>query len=115
MSNATDITANRIGAKTVVLGLQHTFVMFGATVLVPIITGLDIGVTLICSRNWHPDFPSLYQGQDAGIPGKLVRLYPADTGGHGRLRRQYCVRDRRHHGCWTCVPGDWVHFSLCVV
>ncbi len=31
---------------TVVLGLQHTFVMFGATVLVPILTGLDIGVTL---------------------------------------------------------------------
>ena len=35
--------------KTVVLGLQHTFVMFGATVLVPILTGLDIGVTLFAA------------------------------------------------------------------
>jgi len=35
--------------KTVILGLQHTFVMFGATVLVPIITGLDIGVTLFAA------------------------------------------------------------------
>ncbi|MGD9559409.1 MAG: uracil-xanthine permease family protein [Oscillospiraceae bacterium] len=32
--------------KTVALGLQHTFTMFGATVLVPILTGLDISVAL---------------------------------------------------------------------
>ena len=35
--------------KNVVLGIQHTFVMFGATVLVPIITGLDVGVTLFAA------------------------------------------------------------------
>ena len=33
-------------AKKVVLGLQHMFTMFGATVLVPIITGLNISVAL---------------------------------------------------------------------
>lgn len=38
-----------LNARNVVLGLQHTFVMFGATVLVPIITGLDIGVTLFAA------------------------------------------------------------------
>lgn len=32
--------------KTVVLGLQHTFTMFGATVLVPILTGMSISVAL---------------------------------------------------------------------
>lgn len=32
--------------KNVVLGLQHLFTMFGATVLVPIITGLNISVAL---------------------------------------------------------------------
>ncbi len=37
----------KINGKLVVLGLQHTFVMFGATVLVPLITGLDVGVTLL--------------------------------------------------------------------
>jgi uracil permease len=31
------------------MGLQHTFVMFGATVLVPIITGLDVGIALLAS------------------------------------------------------------------
>ena len=35
--------------KTVVLGVQHMFVMFGATVLVPIITGLDVGVALFAA------------------------------------------------------------------
>lgn len=32
--------------KKIVLGVQHTFTMFGATVLVPILTGLDISVAL---------------------------------------------------------------------
>ena len=32
--------------KKVILGMQHTFTMFGATVLVPIITGFDISVAL---------------------------------------------------------------------
>lgn len=33
--------------KTLLLGLQHTFAMFGATVLVPILTGLSISTTLL--------------------------------------------------------------------
>lgn len=33
--------------KTLVLGLQHMFAMFGATVLVPIITGLSVSATLL--------------------------------------------------------------------
>ncbi|NBK23920.1 MAG: uracil permease, partial [Spirochaetia bacterium] len=35
--------------KNIVFGLQHTFVMFGATVLVPMLTGLDVGVTLFAA------------------------------------------------------------------
>jgi uracil permease len=38
-----------VSGQTVILGLQHTFVMFGATVLVPIITGLDAGVALFAA------------------------------------------------------------------
>lgn len=33
--------------KKLLLGLQHTFAMFGATVLVPLITGLDVSTTLL--------------------------------------------------------------------
>ncbi len=35
--------------KMMVLGFQHVFAMFGATVLVPILTGLSISVTLLCA------------------------------------------------------------------
>ena len=35
--------------KMLLLGLQHTFAMFGATVLVPIITGLDVSTTLLAA------------------------------------------------------------------
>ena len=33
--------------KMLVLGVQHTFAMFGATVLVPLLTGLDVATTLL--------------------------------------------------------------------
>jgi len=38
-----------LSSKNIIMGLQHTFVMFGATVLVPLITGLDVGVTLFAA------------------------------------------------------------------
>ena len=40
--------AKKLGIpKMVILGLQHTFAMFGATVLVPLITGLDVSTALL--------------------------------------------------------------------
>lgn len=40
--------ARKLGAgKMIVLGFQHMFAMFGATVLVPLITGLDMSTTLL--------------------------------------------------------------------
>ncbi len=40
---------DNLNGKNLIMGIQHTFVMFGATVLVPIITGLDVGVTLFAA------------------------------------------------------------------
>lgn len=40
--------ASKLGIpKMLILGLQHTFAMFGATVLVPILTGLSVATTLL--------------------------------------------------------------------
>lgn len=40
--------AKQLGVpKLGILGLQHVFAMFGATVLVPVITGLDVATTLL--------------------------------------------------------------------
>lgn len=35
--------------RWIILSLQHVFAMFGATVLVPMLTGLDVGVALVAS------------------------------------------------------------------
>ncbi len=51
MSNKTQdavYNAKELGAgKVMVLGLQHMFAMFGSTVLVPILTGLNVSTTLL--------------------------------------------------------------------
>ncbi len=40
--------ARKLGVpKMLLLGLQHMFAMFGATILVPLITGLDVSTTLL--------------------------------------------------------------------
>lgn len=40
--------AKSLGApKVAILGLQHMFAMFGSTILVPILTGLDVSTTLL--------------------------------------------------------------------
>ncbi|MGN1143784.1 MAG: uracil-xanthine permease family protein [Anaerovoracaceae bacterium] len=49
--------------KTVILGLQHTFAMFGATVLVPILTGLPISTTLLFAGLGTLLFHLLTKGQ----------------------------------------------------
>ena len=50
MNNNTEAIydAKKLGAgKVFVLGLQHMFAMFGATVLVPLLTGLSVSTTLL--------------------------------------------------------------------
>ena len=40
--------ARKLGApKYIILGVQHLFAMFGATVLVPVLTGLSVSSTLL--------------------------------------------------------------------
>ena len=42
--------ARQLGVpKMIILGVQHTFAMFGATVLVPLTTGLNVSTTLLCA------------------------------------------------------------------
>lgn len=42
--------ARQLGVpRMLILGFQHMFAMFGATVLVPLLTGLDVATTLLCA------------------------------------------------------------------
>lgn len=38
-------------SRTMILGVQHLFAMFGATVLVPALTGLSVSATLLLERH----------------------------------------------------------------
>ena len=54
--------------RAILLGLQHVFTLFASTVLVPILTGLDVGVALIMSGIGTLLFHFITKGK---IPGYL--------------------------------------------
>ena len=51
--------AKQLGTpKLLILGAQHMFAMFGATVLVPLLTGLSVSTTLLCAPAWRCGIPT---------------------------------------------------------
>ena len=67
--------------KTIVLGLQHMFAMFGATVLVPLLTGLDVSTTLLFAGLGTLLFHLLTKGK---VPAFLGSSF-AFLGGYGAI------------------------------
>ncbi len=57
-----------------ILGVQHMFAMFGATVLVPLLTGLSVCTTLLCAGLGTLLFHSVSPGQGPGVPWLRVCL-----------------------------------------
>ena len=43
------MSEQRTKKQMLILGIQHTLAMFGATVLVPALTGLSTSITLFCA------------------------------------------------------------------
>ena len=80
--NATIKDARTLGIpRMLLLGLQHMFAMFGATILVPILVntyfngeGLSIQVTLICAGLGTLFFPCLLQTEGTCFPGFILRF-----------------------------------------
>ena len=58
--------------RMLVLGVQHMFAMFGATVLVPALTGLSVSATLLFAGlgTLSPD----HQEKGSRLPGLLLCL-----------------------------------------
>ena len=65
--------------KMLILGVQHTFAMFGATVLVPLLTGLSVSTTLLCAGLGTLRFHFLCKGK---VPAFLGSSF-AFLGGFG--------------------------------
>ena len=85
MSNKTQdaiYDARKLGkTKMFVLGFQHMFAMFGATVLVPLLTGLDIATTLLMAGLGTLLFHFLTKGK---VPAFLGSSF-AFLGGYGAV------------------------------
>ncbi len=74
--------AKKLGVpKMLILGLQHTFAMFGATVIVPIITGLDVSTTLLMAGLGTLLFHLITKGK---VPAFLGSSF-AFLGGYGAV------------------------------
>ncbi len=67
--------------KTFVLGFQHLFAMFGATVLVPLLTGLDVATTLLMAGLGTLFFHLVTKGE---VPAFLGSSF-AFLGGYGAI------------------------------
>ena len=65
--------ARQLGTgRMLLLGFQHMFAMFGATILVPILTGLDVSNTLLFAGLGTLLFHLRRQGP--GLPRLVLRL-----------------------------------------
>lgn len=67
--------------KMIVLGFQHMFAMFGATVLVPLLTGLDVATTLLMAGLGTLFFHLVTKGK---VPAFLGSSF-AFLGGYGAI------------------------------
>ena len=67
--------------KVIMLGLQHMFAMFGATVLVPLLTGLDVSTTLLFAGLGTLLFHFITKGK---VPAFLGSSF-AFLGGYGAI------------------------------
>ena len=67
--------------KMLILGLQHTFAMFGATVLVPLLTGLNVSTTLLFAGLGTLLFHIITKGK---VPAFLGSSF-AFLGGYGAV------------------------------
>jgi len=68
-SSGTDLSSNFSRPQQVLLGLQHTLAMFGACILVPILTGLNISVTLFVAGAGTLIFHWFTKGKVPGFLG----------------------------------------------
>lgn len=91
--------ARSLGApKLTVLGLQHMFAMFGATILVPMLTGLDVSTTLLFAGLGTLLFHLLtkgkvpaFLGSSFAFLGGYAAIAPmADGAGNARLLPYAC-------------------------
>lgn len=67
----------KLSKTNIALGIQHLFAMFGATVLVPLITGFNISTALVCAGLGTLIFHALTQNKVPVFLGSSFAFIPA--------------------------------------
>ena len=97
--------------KMVVLGIQHVFAMFGSTVLVPILTGLDPAMALLCAGLGTLIFHLVTGGKVPAFLGSsfafiaAICTVAADTSGNAALGSAEYMEGLRYAGGGIIVAG----------
>ena len=86
-------------SRMLVLGLQHMFAMFGATVLVPALTGLDVATTLLFAGLGTLLFHVLTKGKVPAFLGSSFAFIPgyaavAPSSSRPTASRRSCASSR---------------------
>lgn len=103
--------AKKLGTpKMTVLGLQHMFAMFGATILVPMITGLDISTTLLFAGLGTLLFHLITKGK---VPAFLGSSF-AFLGGYAAITEidKVIVPERLPYACFGVACAGLVYLVL---
>ncbi len=113
--------ARKLGAgRMLVLGVQHMFAMFGATVLVPLLTGLDVATTLLMAGLGTLLFHLITKGKGSRFsrivicfPRRLFGSCPAARQGRNDSGTAFAVCMSRRCGCRSRLPHSCTSYQAC--
>ena len=106
--------------KSIVLGLQHAFAMFGATVLAPLLMGFDPNLTILllvlvpsCSFNYRWAYAQLSRiklrlywcsrCRHRLCRGWIKSQFSCGAGRYNHLRFDLCMHRFNCHENWNCM------------
>ncbi len=105
--------ARKLGIpRMILLGVQHTFAMFGATVLVPIITGLDVSTTLLMAGLGTLLFHLLTKGRVPAFLGSSFAFLGGFAAVAPRLEDGSSNLEMLPYACGGVVVAGLVYVAL---
>ena len=105
--------ARALGApRMLVLGIQHMFAMFGATVLVPVLTGLSVTTTLLFAGLGTLLFHLLAKGKVPAFLGSSFAFLAGYQASPPRVRRSCCPTPALASPSLVCCMSSWPPSSV---
>ena len=109
-------TYEPLGAgKKIALGFQHAFAMSCATILVPLLTGLDVGVALLCAGIGTLIFPLCTGGKNPVFLGSSFAFIAAIQGIVGNPSFGETKKDQISVAMWGIIAAGAVYLVIALL